>query len=179
MTTPQIYVGTYAKYNNGSIEGAWLDLTNYSDKNEFYVACAALHSDEEDPEYMFQDWEGIQDQFISECHIDEKFWEFQELTTDWDEDRISAFQLWIDHTGSSDSISEQIENFEESYRGIYDCERAYAEELAEELGYISAMEKSGISVNYFDFEQFANDLFISDVWGDHDAINRFHVFIHN
>jgi antirestriction protein len=179
MTTPQIYVGTYAKYNNGSIEGVWLDLTNYSDKNEFYVACAALHSDEEDPEYMFQDWEGIPDHYISECHIDDKFWEFQELTADWDEDRIAAFQIWIDHTGSCDSISEQIESFEENYRGIYDSETAYAEELADELGYIHSMEKAGISASYFDYDQFAYDLFLSDLWSEKTTKFGIHVFLNH
>ena len=28
----------YAKYNNGSLSGAWLDLSDYSDKEEFYRA---------------------------------------------------------------------------------------------------------------------------------------------
>ena len=53
MTTPSIYVGTYAKYNNGSIFGAWLDLTEYDDAEDFYKACAELHKDEQDPEFMF------------------------------------------------------------------------------------------------------------------------------
>lgn len=36
MSTPaRIYVGTYAKYNDGSIEGAWLDLEDFRNKNEF------------------------------------------------------------------------------------------------------------------------------------------------
>lgn len=36
LSEAQIYVGTYAKYNNGSIFGKWLDLSDYSDKNEFF-----------------------------------------------------------------------------------------------------------------------------------------------
>ena len=32
---PAIYVGTYAKYNNGSIEGAWVDMTEIEDKEDF------------------------------------------------------------------------------------------------------------------------------------------------
>lgn len=78
-TTPSIYVGTYAKYNNGSIEGQWLDLTKYSDYDEFMEACKELHADEADPEFMFQDYEGIPEAFISESHIDENFWEFMEV----------------------------------------------------------------------------------------------------
>lgn len=52
---PSIYVGTYHKYNCGSIAGKWLNLTEYSSKEEFYEACKELHSDEEDAEFMFQD----------------------------------------------------------------------------------------------------------------------------
>lgn len=53
----KIYVGTYAKYNNGSIDGKWLTLSDYSDLEEFYNACKELHADESDPELMFQDFE--------------------------------------------------------------------------------------------------------------------------
>ena len=47
------------KYNNGSIEGKWFDLSDFSDKDEFCEACKELHADEEAPEYMFQDWENM------------------------------------------------------------------------------------------------------------------------
>ncbi len=53
----RVYVGTYGKYNNGSLFGAWLDLSDYADKEEFYETCRELHKDEEDAKYMFQDWE--------------------------------------------------------------------------------------------------------------------------
>ncbi len=59
ISEARIYVGTYAKYNEGSIFGKWLDLSDYSDKDEFYETCRELHKDEEDPELMFQDWEYI------------------------------------------------------------------------------------------------------------------------
>ena len=59
LSAASVYVGTYGKYNNGSLSGAWLDLSDYSDKKEFYEACRKLHKDEEDAEYMFQDWELI------------------------------------------------------------------------------------------------------------------------
>ena len=47
----QVYVGTYAKYNNGNLYGKWIDLTDYSDSEEFYQACKELHADEADPEF--------------------------------------------------------------------------------------------------------------------------------
>ena len=42
LSEAKIYVGTYGKYNNGSLSGAWLDLSDYSDKEEFYEACREL-----------------------------------------------------------------------------------------------------------------------------------------
>ena len=46
ITQASVYVGTYAKYNDGSIFGKWLKLSDYADRKEFYEACAQLHSDE-------------------------------------------------------------------------------------------------------------------------------------
>lgn len=45
----KVYVSTYKKYNEGSLNGGWLDLSDYSDKEEFYEACKDLHGDENDP----------------------------------------------------------------------------------------------------------------------------------
>ena len=73
LSAASVYVGTYAKYNNGSLFGAWLNLSNYSDKEEFYEACRELHKDEEDAEYMFQDYENIPEALISESWISENF----------------------------------------------------------------------------------------------------------
>ena len=43
LSEASVYVGTYGKYNNGSLFGAWLDLSDYADKEEFYEACRELH----------------------------------------------------------------------------------------------------------------------------------------
>ena len=51
---PAVYVGTYRKYNEGSLYGAWLDITKFEDYDEFISVCKFLHRDEEDPELMFQ-----------------------------------------------------------------------------------------------------------------------------
>ena len=63
----------YRKYNEGSLYGKWLSLSDYADKEEFYKACAELHKDERDPEFMFQDYENIPDSLVGECWISEKF----------------------------------------------------------------------------------------------------------
>lgn len=68
-------IGTYAKYNNGSIFGKWFDLSDFTDKDDFMTACAELHKDEEDPEFMFQDWENIPDDLICESWLCNNFFE--------------------------------------------------------------------------------------------------------
>lgn len=65
------YVGTYGKYNSGSIEGAWLDLADYATHSEFVAACRELHKNESDPEFMIQDWEGLPDGFPAQEWISE------------------------------------------------------------------------------------------------------------
>ena len=57
----KVYVGTYGKYNNGSIDGAWLDLADYETYDDFLAACRKVHKDEHDPEFMIQDSDGFPD----------------------------------------------------------------------------------------------------------------------
>lgn len=49
LSEARVYVGTYNKYNSGSLFGKWLDLSDYSDKDEFMEACRELHKDDQDP----------------------------------------------------------------------------------------------------------------------------------
>ena len=56
-----VYVGTYGKYNNGSLAGGWLDLADYPKYSDFLAACRKLHKNERDPEFMIQDTEDFPD----------------------------------------------------------------------------------------------------------------------
>lgn len=60
-TTPRVYVGTYAKYNAGSIDGAWVDLSECATYADFLRKCRQIHRNESDPEYMIQDCSGFPD----------------------------------------------------------------------------------------------------------------------
>ena len=77
-----VYVGTYQKYNNGSIGGAWVDLTKFSNEEEFLDHCKVLHKDEEDPELMFQDFEEFPKAYYSESGLDSDLWEWLSLDDD-------------------------------------------------------------------------------------------------
>lgn len=73
---PSIYCGTYGKYSGEKgICGLWIDLTTFYDYDDFLNFCYAIHADEEDPELMFQDYEGFPRQwyyvgFMSEDNFD-------------------------------------------------------------------------------------------------------------
>ena len=56
-----VYVGTWDKYNNGSIEGAWIDLDKCATYADFVAKCGQIHKDEPDPEFMIQDYENFPD----------------------------------------------------------------------------------------------------------------------
>jgi len=142
----RIYVGSFAKYNNGSIAGAWLDLEDYSNRNEFYEACAELHDDEEDCEYMFQDWEDIPDAFIGESHIDEEFWDYMNYPAD--EDAKAAYCACF---GEWDA-----DRFNERYRGEFRSWKDMAESFADEMGYLSDVPDH--LQYYFDYEKYANGI---------------------
>lgn len=93
--TPKVYVGTYHKYNTGSLKGKWVELDDFNCRNDFYEYCEELHSDERDPELMFQDYEAPVRGIISETHIPERMWELLKL----DEHEQKQVYLYIKATG--------------------------------------------------------------------------------
>lgn len=150
----KIYVGTYAKYNNGSIFGEWLTLGNYSDLEEFYDACRELHKDEEDPEFMFQDFETPElfKNSIWEGGIDEDIFEIAEAMEDKDADMISAYVSLM----GKKLTPELIEQAEERFYGHFDSDTDLAEDYAEQTGMLNEVPES--IQRYFDFEAFGRDL---------------------
>ena len=99
LSEARVYVGTYGKYNNGSLFGAWLDLSDYADKEEFYEACRELHKDEEDAEFMFQDYENIPENLISESWISENFFTLRDAVEDLGDTEQEAFFVWCNYKG--------------------------------------------------------------------------------
>ena len=145
--TARLYVGTYAKYNSGSIKGAWLDLENYSDRESFLEACAELHKDERDPELMFQDFEGFPRALYSESHVAPEIWDWLELDED-DRELLSVYQDHVDDAGT-------IENARDAFAGKHDSEADWAEEWLEDTGGLEGVPEH--LRNYIDFESYARD----------------------
>lgn len=155
----KIYVGTYAKYNNGSLFGEWIDLDVYSSKDEFLDYCLELHNDEEDPELMFQDWECSSDwenSFISESYLNEDYFEFRDeiSSRDIDEDALTAFLNLRSYSKEQMEIS-VLDDFQNQFMGEYDSLADYEESLAEESGTLNEIPEN--FRYYIDWESMARD----------------------
>ncbi|NIF24032.1 antirestriction protein ArdA [Candidatus Pantoea multigeneris] len=151
VTTPAVYVGTWHKYNCGSIYGKWFDLLEFDDKESFLAACLALHADEADPELMFQDWEGFPGDKGAECSIDWDFIEaFREARNNGME---AAFLAWL-QTGADGNY----QAFESAYLCEAESEEAYAIETVSDNGLLDSMPSN--LRGYFDYEAYARDLFM-------------------
>ena len=131
---PAVYCGTYGKYNNGDISGAWVEVASFADYEEFMEFCERLHADEEDVELMYQDFEGFPESWYSEsCMGEETFDKIKEFAA-LDVDKQEAYEIYLDNYDSEATV----EDFEECYQGHFDCPEDFAEQLYYELYEIPA-----------------------------------------
>lgn len=119
-----IYVGTYHKYNNASIDGEWLNLCNFDDYGQLLEKVKEIHADEYDPELMVQDCEYLPDSLYCETWYSDtvKKWLDYASFVKENPDKQKAFKVYFDcFVTSTDnrSISELIEDFEERFCGDY------------------------------------------------------------
>jgi antirestriction protein len=142
-----VYVGTYGKYNSGSIAGKWLQLADYDSRDDFYKACEELHKDESDPEYMFQDWEGIPDYMIHENCIMPDYWDYIDV--------VNASYLDVDVFKAGSDLGIDYNNIEDAYSGEFDSDEDFAFEMADACGF---EESSTWPQNCIDWERAARDL---------------------
>ena len=159
---PRIYVGTYAKYNNGSLDGKWVDLMQFDTYEEFVDYCRELHKDEKDPEFMVQDFENYPEKWYHEGGLPTEE-EFDKITDFYmlSGDRKAAYEAYVNHTGDDD-----FEHFEEAYQGKFNSAEDFAYDLVDGIGW------DGVGENnlemYFDYDSFGRDLMYDFHRGDED-----------
>ena len=146
---PAIYCGTYKKYNEGSLFGAWLDLRTFDSYEEFIDVCKQLHADEEDPEFMFQDYQCFPAEWYSESCMDKEVFDKIIAFIQMDDDKQKAFKAYVSATGD-DSISD----FEDNYEGEYDSEEDFATHIVNECYDLERM--MGNLSYYFDYKGFVH-----------------------
>lgn len=151
--------GTYAKYNNGSLFGKWLNLSDYSDYDDLYQSMIQLHEDENEPEFMFQDYEFpeffINQGSISECHISKDIYEIAREINMSDVD-FEVIEAYVECIGNyCKDIKELIEKVTDSYFGQYDSDENFAQSLLEDTGSIPTDLPSFLHI---DWKSTARDL---------------------
>jgi antirestriction protein len=157
-----VYVGTYKKYNEGSLAGAWMELADYESKDKFVEACKELHSDEEEPEFMYQDYNNIPDGMINENYIDPRIFGIIQCAKDMDDTEIEAFftfldMYFVDYSYIKDG-EELVEKFRDKYAGKFDSEEAFATYMAEMKWPEELQTEFG---QYFDYEAYSRTLLTS------------------
>jgi len=167
--TPKVYVGTYGKYNSGSLFGKWFDLSDYANAQEFYKDCYKYHRNEFLPELMFQDWEHIPSFLISECGLHEDTFRYFEAISEMDDQRAEAFELYcsniISWPSKGNELDETLKGFNEAYQGYYggavkDPKTEFAYQYMEDIGLLSGVPQ--MLERYFDYEAFGRDMFLGD-----------------
>jgi len=146
-SAPAVYCGTYHKYNCGSIAGAWMNLEDYSDRDEFYAACAELHKNEDDPEFMFQDYQNFPESFYSESSVSDELYDWIAL----DDDKRELLEVYTDNIDQSGTL----EQAEERYQGVYTSRADWAESYLDDTGAIN--EVPDHLKYYIDFDSYARD----------------------
>lgn len=151
---PSVYVGTYGKYNDGSLCGLWIDLSTFNGYDDFIDFCKAIHADEEDPELMAQDYEGFPRQWYNEGFMSEDDFdniiEYSELCDKHGQEAVDDYMEFHD----------ELDDFEEAYCGEWDSEEDFARHIVSDC---YDLERSmGELANYFDYEAFGRELFMWD-----------------
>lgn len=139
-----LYVGTYHKYNCGSLDGRWWYLCNYADIDDLLADIEEYHNDEHDPEYMVQDWDNLPHGFyassLGEC-LNKPALEFMHsLETDSDGELVAHY---LDATGQD---WDDFENFEDAKEKANDAV----------VGYLDPAK-------FYDFDDWAVEHFLEGV----------------
>lgn len=153
---PSVYVGTYAKYNDGSLCGLWIDLSTFSDFDEFLTFCCAIHADEDDPELMAQDFENFPRQWYNEGFMQRgdflMIQDYCKMCEEYGEEAVD------DYLEFKDSLID----FEEAYCGEWRDEEDFARHIIDEC--YNLERTMGDLACYFDFKAFGRDLFAYDYY---------------
>lgn len=163
LANSRVYCGTYGKYNRGSIAGAWLTLSDYSDFDEFLTACRDLHSDETAPDYMFQDFESMPGVSGEPCLDDIRKWydRADELSELSDDEIEAVFAYWGEVYNDA-----EISDIIDAYKGFWNSKEDFAEYIFTECNIIPDN-----LINYIDWSKVARELFF-----DYYFIGDGHVF---
>ena len=155
-----VYVGTYRKYNDGSLYGQWVNLDSFDSYDEFMEYLHRLHYDEYDPEFMFQDYEGFPEEFYSESGMDEDTFDLIKEYLQLDDP--DAYEAYCSLVGGRPSIEEMQDRL---LGGPYDTQEDFVYEMIDSFGGVQELGRDTLE-NYFDYSGYTRDVFFDYHWVD-------------
>jgi antirestriction protein len=157
MENPKIYVASLSDYNNGRLEGKWLDFADYSDASELMDAITDMldelttkyNDGEVREEWAVHDYEYIPSSLASEYMSESDFQEIYDIMEVADEQNI-PMEVLMERVG--DTGNDDYKNIAESLMFVVDGndESDIVYEIEEQLGELG-----------FDF--WRNHIYIDDV----------------
>lgn len=151
---PRIYAACLASYNDGQLHGAWIDAAQ--DPEDIHASITQMLRRSRRPdaeEWAIHDYEGFGTLKLGEHPAIERVAEFAHAI----EEHGDAFASWAGYVGENYA---NVSDFEDAYHGEHDSQRAFTEELLEDMGWLSDMPEHLRS--YFDYDTYTRDLFITD-----------------
>ena len=172
----RIYVASLSDYNAGILHGAWIDFDQLDDIDDLWDAVRAMLKTSPTAkatglpaeEWAIHDYEGWCGFSLSEyCGLEGLWRAYEELVGLVDDGGYSAeaIQAYAEYGGAD--ITEAAAgtfraDFEDAYVGEYESERDFTEELIDDTGMLA--DVPDFLRNYFDYEAFARDLFLTDYY---------------
>jgi antirestriction protein len=184
--TPQVWVGCLASYNAGRLIGEWVDATDADEIGEAQkrvatTAVAAAKDAGEYPiyfgepeEFFIADYDGFPEAAVKMLG---EYASYETIATIAQaiEAHGEPFGKWLNTLDSIDDVDDLADRFQESYRGEWESEEAFAMELATDLGlggieavwerrHPMTLAPERVNVidelsNYIDWERVARDYF--------------------
>lgn len=115
METCKVYVGTYKKYNSGSIAGGWISLQDCNSYDDFLSKCRKLHADERDAEFMIQDTENFPDGLECGEWIDKK--EYDDVKKALSDDEKPSCTI-VDYSEKAIAVIGDTKQYREVFKAI-------------------------------------------------------------
>lgn len=160
LKNTEIFVTTLHKYQSFNHKGSYLKPAEYKTSNDFLRACHDAHNDEEEPVFMFTDWENMPDELIDTYHLDETFFSLRDELDKMPDEKAEGFMAWIAYCNydiRKFNIDALIEDFNEIFIGRYETEEDFAYEYVK--------QKTDLPVwvtAYFNYTRLAETLFSTD-----------------
>jgi hypothetical protein len=136
--TPRIYVADLEAYNNGRLEGEWLDLADYNDADELMDAIQDVLKKSGGEEYAIHDYENFPSSMYSEYMGKRDFEELYEMMELADRNDLPLEVV-------QDIVSQFDASAVDEFIGKYDSADDFAQQLVDDLGGIQ---------NFNDFERY-------------------------